>query len=91
MKTQKTPSYQNNLEKEQSWKNHVNSAYITKLQQSKKYGTSSKSYTQIKNSEINSCTYYQLIYNNRGKNIQWRKDSLSISGAGKTGQQHRKK
>ena len=32
MKTQKTLSYQNNLEKEQSWKNHVNSDFITKLQ-----------------------------------------------------------
>ena len=38
--------------------------------------------------EVNPCTYGQLIYDKRGKNIQWRKTSPSISGAGKTGQLH---
>ena len=33
-------------------------------------------------------TYAQLIYDKGGKNIDGKKDSLSVNGAGKTGQQH---
>ena len=36
-------------------------------------------------------TYSQLIHNKGGKTMQWREDSLLISGDGKTGQQHVKK
>ena len=38
--------------------------------------------------EINPHTYGQLINDEEGKNIQWRKTVSSISGAGKTGQLH---
>ena len=40
----------------------------------------------IDQSEINPYTYGPLIFDKGGKNIQWRKDNLFTSGAGKTGQ-----
>ena len=46
---------------------------------------------EIENPEINSHTFNQLIYDKRGKNIQWRIDSLFNKYAGETGQLHVKK
>ena len=36
--------------------------------------------------EMNPWTYGHLIFDKCGKNIQWRKDNVFTSGAGKTAQ-----
>ena len=40
------------------------------------YCYKSRHWSRIESLEINPYTYSQLVYNNRGKNIQWRKGSL---------------
>ena len=43
-------------------------------------------WNKIESPEINPHTYGPLIFDQGDKNIQWRKDYIFKSGAGKTGQ-----
>ena len=93
MKTQKTLNSQNNLEKEWSQRNHCPDFTLSyKATVMKRYGTSTKIYTfineRMENTEINPCTYGQLICDKGGRNIQWGKYSFPLSRDGKMGQVH---
>ena len=59
----------------------LTSDYTTKLQSSKQYGSVYRyidQWDRIDSPETNPHIYVQLIYGKRGKNIQWRKDSVFI-------------
>ena len=64
----------------------LTSGSTTKPQSSRQYGTGTKNYRSMEKKqspEINPCSYGQLIFDKRDKNMQWKKAISLTSGAEK--------
>ena len=82
MEIQKAANNQSNLEKEQSWKNHVPrfqailQNFNNQTVQCWHKSTRLDQWNKTESPEINPYTCGHIIFDKEGKNIQQRKDSL---------------
>ena len=95
MEPQQTPKSQSNLEKEkQSWRQHDSRLQARSQSYSQKDSTvlakKNRYMGQWKRIE-NPGMDPQLIFDQAGKNIQWKNESLFKNGVGKSGQLHAEK
>ena len=92
MEPEKTPSNQKNVEKEnQSWWHHnsrlqaILQSCIIKAVWYWHKNRQADQWNRTENPEIDPQLYGQLVFYKAEKNIQWKKNSSSTNGIGKTG------